>query len=312
MSKSTKLVVDMAVWYAVSALFNIYNKKALNAMQMPWTVALIQLGAGLLLFVPLWVLRVRPVPFDSLRSFMDLAGALKSIALFATIAHVAGIIALGLGTVSFTQVIKAAEPLFTAMLSGIVLRDVLPLRSYLALLPVILGVCISSVSEVSLSWNCLLAGVVANVFAAARSVYSKAQMRSTHQASNPVAGLSAENVYSVLTILAFVMLVPVTLFAEWQPIASFASRWMAHSLTAAEAQGFGHAVFSGVLFYLYNELSFRVLHEVSPVTHALANTMKRVVIILSSVFVFGNTLTPAGKLGSALAILGTFLYSLSR
>jgi len=51
---------------------------------------------------------------------------------------------------------------------------------------------------------------------------------------------------------------------------------------------------------------------VAPVTHAVGNTIKRVVIILASVIVFRNPLTPLGALGSIVAILGTLLYSLAQ
>ena len=52
--------------------------------------------------------------------------------------------------------------------------------------------------------------------------------------------------------------------------------------------------------------------KVSPVTHSIANTIKRVCIILATVVVFGNKLTPLGALGSSLAVAGTLAYSLAK
>jgi solute carrier family 35 protein E1 len=54
------------------------------------------------------------------------------------------------------------------------------------------------------------------------------------------------------------------------------------------------------------------LDQVAPVTHALGNTIKRVVIILTSVIVFGTTMTTQGAIGSAIAIGGVLLYSLAK
>jgi solute carrier family 35 protein E1 len=65
-------------------------------------------------------------------------------------------------------------------------------------------------------------------------------------------------------------------------------------------------------YYLYNEVAFLALNEVAPVTHAVGNTIKRVVIILASVVVFRNPLSGLGALGSAIAIFGTLLYSLAK
>ena len=49
-----------------------------------------------------------------------------------------------------------------------------------------------------------------------------------------------------------------------------------------------------------------------PVTHAVANTVKRVAVIVLSVLYFRNPLTFSGALGSAIAIVGVMLYSLAK
>ena len=47
-----------------------------------------------------------------------------------------------------------------------------------------------------------------------------------------------------------------------------------------------------------------------PVTHAIGNTMRRVVIMLVCIGVFGTPMTPLAAMGSVLAIGGSFLYSM--
>ena len=59
-------------------------------------------------------------------------------------------------------------------------------------------------------------------------------------------------------------------------------------------------------------VAFLTLDNVAPVTHALGNTIKRVVIILTSVLVFGTKMTPQCVVGSSVAILGVLLYSLAK
>merc|ERR1712146_187876 len=58
-----------------------------------------------------------------------------------------------------------------------------------------------------------------------------------------------------------------------------------------------------------NEVAFIALDSVFAVTHAVGNTMKRVVIILASVTVLQTPLTPLGWAGSTVAVLGTMVYS---
>jgi solute carrier family 35 protein E1 len=73
-----------------------------------------------------------------------------------------------------------------------------------------------------------------------------------------------------------------------------------------------YSLFSGLSFYLYNEASFLALSRLSPVTHSVANTLKRVVIIVASCIVFKTPMSLLGGIGSGVAILGTLLYSLAK
>ena len=46
-----------------------------------------------------------------------------------------GVISFGLGAISFTHVLKATEPVWSALISAIVFRDFLPLPVYPSLAP---------------------------------------------------------------------------------------------------------------------------------------------------------------------------------
>ena len=53
--------------------------------------------------------------------------------------HVGGVISFGLGAISFTHVLKATEPVWSALISAVVFRDFLPLPVYPSLAPTILS-----------------------------------------------------------------------------------------------------------------------------------------------------------------------------
>ena len=163
------------------------------------------------------------------------------------------------------------------------------------------GVALASANELSFSWFCLSAGVMSNVFAAARGVFGKKQMCGDDKC---VELLSPENYYAVLTILSLLMLAPVTIFMEGQRILKLTE-------IVNYAAGVKQMLISGLLFYLYNEVSFKALNSLSPVSHALANTVKRIVIIVSSVIFLGEKITFKGILGASLAISGVFAYSMA-
>lgn len=61
-----------------------------------------------------------------------------------------------------------------------------------------------------------------------------------------------------------------------------------------------------------DEVAFRCLGVVHPVTHAVGNTFKRVFLIATSIIVFGSKLTPMAAFGSFMAIAGVLLYSLTK
>lgn len=59
----------------------------------------------------------------------------------------------------------------------------------------------------------------------------------------------------------------------------------------------------------YNEVSFYALNIIHPVTHALGNTVKRVVMIIVSVLVLNHKFTPLGLFGCTTALSGVMAYS---
>lgn len=61
-----------------------------------------------------------------------------------------------------------------------------------------------------------------------------------------------------------------------------------------------------------DEVAFRCLNVVHPVTHAVGNTFKRVFLIATSIIYYKTKLTPLAALGSFMAIAGVLMYSLAK
>lgn len=60
------------------------------------------------------------------------------------------------------------------------------------------------------------------------------------------------------------------------------------------------------------QVAFLALAEVAPVTHAVTNTVKRVVIIVATTIVFKTTISPLGAMGSGITIIGALLYGIAK
>ena len=291
-----------ALWYLFNIGYNIYNKQALNAMSYPWTIATIQMATGIFYFVPMWLLGLRKAPKLS----MDDLKTLFPIALCHTGVHVGAVIALGAGAVSFAHIVKASEPVVTCGLNALLLGEILPLPVYLTLLPIIGGVAIASMKELSFTVLALASAMLSNVSSAARGVLSKKTMSGKQIGEN----LDAQNLYAVLTAMSTAILIPTFLaiegtgfFPAFKSLVA-AGQFTNKSLATLLALG-------GATYYAYNEVAFLALGKVNPVTHAVGNTVKRVVIIVASVIAFKTPMSTGSIIGSSIAIAGTLLYSLA-
>jgi solute carrier family 35, member E1 len=268
----------------------------------PWTVATIQMATGILYFGPLWLLGLRKAP----KLNKDEIKTLIPIALCHTGVHVGAVIALGAGAVSFAHIVKASEPVVTCGLNALLLKEVLPLPVYLTLLPIIGGVAIASLKELSFTFLALASAMLSNVSSAARGVLSKKTMSGKKMGEN----LDAQNLYAVLTAMSTILLIPLTLAIEGTGFfTAFKTIVNKGEFTTKALSGL--LLLGGASYYAYNEVAFLALGKVNPVTHAVGNTIKRVVIIVASVIAFKTPMSTGSIIGSSIAIAGTLLYSLA-
>jgi solute carrier family 35 protein E1 len=255
MMETLQIGTYFALWYLFNIAYNIYNKRSLNVLDFPWTIAAIQMAAGCLYFFPLWLLGLRKAPKLS----GDDLKTLFPIALCHTGVHVGAVIALGAGAVSFAHIVKASEPVVTCGLNYLLLGEVLPTSVYATLIPIIGGVAIASMKELSFTFLALGAAMLSNVSSAARGVLSKKTMSGKQIGEN----LDAQNLYAVLTTMSTLILIPMFLAIEGTGMFSAfnkvveAGEWTKKSLSMLLGLG-------GLTYYAYNEVAFLALGKVSP------------------------------------------------
>ncbi|CAM9280203.1 unnamed protein product [Heterosigma akashiwo] len=296
-----KVGIYLALWYVISIGYNLDTKKIFNVMPLPWTLMSVQLLIGSIWVSSMWALGIRKVPkLDA----ADLK-ALAPTAALNTLSLLTAAIGLGAGTVSFVHIVKSAEPLFTALFGALLLGQFMAPAVYAALLPVVAGVALASAKELSFSWTAMGGAMGSNLTSALRAVLAKKQLGGGQLAGKNMGGA---NLYAVLTVLGAGMLLPAALLVEG---AAVGPAWRA-ALQAGHTAGglLLPTLLSGLYLYWYYEVSFLALDAISPVTHAVANTMRRVFLVASAIFVFKTPVTPLNLVGSAMAIGGVFLYSM--
>jgi len=291
-----------ALWYLFNIGYNIYNKKALNALPIPFTIATLQLFVGIPYVGLLWATGLRKAPKLS----VDNVKSLLPVSLGHLGTHIGAVVSLGAGAVSFTHIIKASEPVVSAALSFFLLGAVSSWQTYLTLLPIVGGVALASLKELSFTWIGFIAAMGSNLSSALRGILAKKAM-----GAGIGENMTESNLYAVLTILAFIFCLPISLAVESPAmIGATINSALASGITAKYL--WVQSLMAGAFYYLYNEVAFLALGRVNPVTHAVGNTIKRVVIIVASVVAFKTPISGLGIIGSSIAIVGTLLYSLAK
>lgn len=152
LSRAIKVLILCVVWYASSSASNVINKIVLNDFPFAVTVSLAQYITTLVLLVPLvraW--RLPTVSFSKHvsgiasepQSDLDLK-TLKwtilplSFGKFFSLA--ASHFSISKVPVSFAHTIKASMPIFVLLLGRLIWKERQPLKIYLSVIPIIIGI----------------------------------------------------------------------------------------------------------------------------------------------------------------------------
>mmetsp|Transcript_18638 Transcript_18638/g.38661 ORF Transcript_18638/g.38661 Transcript_18638/m.38661 type:complete len:394 (+) Transcript_18638:91-1272(+) len=296
------LMLYFLFWYVGNYYYNITNKLALKAAGgsagFPMTISALQLAVGAVYGIFLWLApdaRAKPtVTFDDIIKMLPVAFCFMG-------AHSASVFALSAGAVSFGQIVKAAEPAFAAVLSQFVYNKPVSKAKWLCLPIVIGGVILASVKELDFAVSALISACIANLFAAFKGNENKKLME-TEGLKDRMG--SVGNQFALTTILGFLMSIPLVLWREGSKLGQFVEMFKTNPVIST------NLIASGLWFYGYNELATMTLKKTGAVTQSVANTAKRVIVIVGVAIVLGESLDPMKLLGCAIGIGGVFVYSI--
>lgn len=271
-----------------------------------WTIACLQLVVGMVWSVTMWATGLRKVPN---LTASDITACIP-IGLCMCIAHGGSVLAMGVGAVSFAQIVKACEPVFAAAVGLLVPPvDVKPVLAYAMLIPIVGGVGIACIKEgkgVDINVEAFLYASIANVAAAFKGKLGGSVTKALK--GDKSKNMDAANVYAVNNFISFFFTVPMVIVSE---LPTLKEEW-AHAAAEHGAQNVAmNIALSGFFFYIYNEFAFAFTANVGAVTSSVLNTAKRVIIIVVSAILFSEPMTKNTVIGSTIAISGTFAYSLA-
>ncbi|MCO5608017.1 hypothetical protein L7F22_062220 [Adiantum nelumboides] len=281
------------MWYLLNVIFNILNKKIYNYFPYPYFVSVIHLLVGVVYCLVSWTLGLpKRAPIDK-----KLLSLLTPVAFCHALGHVMSNVSFAAVAVSFTHTVKALEPFFNAAASQFILGQQIPLSLWLSLAPVVLGVSMASMTELSFNWLGFTSAMTSNIAFTYRSIYSKKAMT----------GMDSTNVYAYISIIALLFCIPAAVVLEGPALMQTGFN---DAIAKVGMQKFLSDLFwVGMFYHLYNQLATNTLERVAPLTHAVGNVLKRVFVIGFSIIVFGNKISTQTAIGTSIAIAGVAIYS---
>merc|ERR1719336_3273769 len=286
-------------WYLGNYYYNITNKVALvqagGAAGYPFTIATVPLAVGAIWGLLLWgypdTRKLPQITFDDFKKNLPVAFCSAG-------AHMASVFALSAGAVSFGQIVKAAEPAFAALLGTLFYGSKISKAKWLCLIPVIGGVVLASLGELSFTWAALFFASLANVFAAFKASENK-KLMTTPGLKDRIGGVGNQFALSIMNAFLFCAVIAVAL--EGYKFGGFVQLMRTNPIL------FANVIFSGLWFYAYNELATMTIKRTNAVTQSVANTAKRVIVIVGVAIVLRESLDPLKLFGCFIGIGGVFL-----
>ena len=195
---------------------------------------------------------------------------------------------------SFVDTIKAGEPIATVVLTLVCLPgEKVTTLIFLSLLPIVLGVATSSLSEASFNLLGFCMAMGSNLCFSARSICAKLLRSSLGKQ------MDNANLFVYINLYGAICLFPVAVYVEG-PL-------LFHVL-----MGGGRAarffLLNGLFYFLNNQMNFLVLEKVDAVTHGLINCGRRVANICFAIVWFGTAITMYNGVGITLALSGAYCY----
>lgn len=212
--------------------------------------------------------------------------------------------------------VKATMPLFTVILSRIIMKEKQTFTVYMSLVPIILGVLIATLTEISFDMIGLVSALISTLGFSLQNIFSKKVLKDTK--------IHHLRLLHVLGRLAFFLFLPVWMYSdmfsvlkhpaivrysECQSDKTYQRASNFHSQANLDYRVISLLFMDGVLNWLQNILAFSVLSLVTPLTYAVASASKRIFVIAISLFILGNPVTWMNILGMVMACCGVLCYN---
>ncbi|VDD94676.1 unnamed protein product [Enterobius vermicularis] len=295
------------LWYFSSTAASIINKVTLQEYPYPMTVALVSLCTIPVYAIPLlwvWHIKKQRVSDYYMYRYVIPLSAAKAIAV------ASAYFSLWKVPVSYAHTVKATMPLFAVLCARIVLKEKQTFRVYLSLAPVVAGVLIASLTELSFNFAGLLSSLCSTATYSLLNVYVKRVLKDT--GVHPIRFLILNAQIAATVFLPFWLfrdgIALWKVFFQTEEVINILS--LRADLTIVPDHWFLiYLALSGLLSFAKNICAFVLIHRLTALSYAVANATTRITVIAVSLVTLHNPVTSLNIFGMTLAIFGVFLYN---
>uniref|UniRef100_A0A3P8UZ27 Solute carrier family 35 member E2B n=1 Tax=Cynoglossus semilaevis TaxID=244447 RepID=A0A3P8UZ27_CYNSE len=293
----------LSVWYFFSFCTLFLNKYILTLLEgEPSMLGAVQMMSTtiigcLKMFVPccLYQHKTRNEYPPNFIMIMLFVGLMR----FTTV--VLGLVSLKNVAVSFAETVKSSAPIFTVIMSRLILGEYTGLWVNLSLFPVMAGLALCTATEVSFNMLGFSAALSTNVMDCLQNVFSKKLL------SGDTYKFSPPELQFYTSAAAVIMLIPAWVFLLDIPVIGKSGRSFIFSQDIVLL-----LLFDGCLFHLQSVTAYALMGRISPVTFSVASTVKHALSVWLSILIFSNQVTVLSAAGTALVFIGVVFYNKAR
>eukprot|EP00741_Cyanophora_paradoxa_P014950 tig00020830_g14423.t1 len=287
-------------WYLFSSCSSFLSKSLMTqGVQFPLMISIFQFGFSA--SFALCMIKSNKERHRLHRLTQPVLARLLPIVLALIVSKVCFLLSLGEAPLSFTHTIKSSSPIFAVLLARIFLQEHPSPQTYLCLFFICGGVSLASLAELRMevTFMALFTALLSTVSQVAQSLLSKMLFNETR--------MDSVNLSFYMSFLAMCVLSPAAFYFDYAKLAAPGAPGDPGAISKQAIWLMLAA--SGLCYFLQNLFSFIVLHHMSAVTHTVLGTAKRLVVIVSSVLIFGNKISAMNALGISIAIAGVAYYN---
>lgn len=323
-AESQGVILFIVAWYMLSTVNNIVEKAVLNAADAPLGLGLSQMfGTALISYVCLLFSGKRVIkdkhkkfhggPWDvdpeamltadqSPMRVTSYEGVKRIVPIAGCVAGMRGLhnVALGIVSLKLLQTVKCTAPILNVAMQRLMYGKNFSGQTYFSLVIISMGIILTCGTELDLSLVGVAIGVASTFMQNLQTIFGKRLLD-----DNPDARIGEMELQFWTCLMSGMIYFPIWCFTEGLSPIVFSKESQAKTIALLVGAGF--------FYFAQSWVALKVLGKLDgALSHTIASTFKRVVLIVFSAMWFGNRVSPLNALGICLAMGGLAYYNYTK